>query len=291
MHATTEGCKRHLWIAMLVAALAAFLVVAPGAASRAGPAFTTIDLPGATMTHGYAINARGDVAGSYVAGGKTYGFVLEKDGSLTTIDYPGAAWTEAWGVNARGDVVGRYGLAGRIHGFVLRDGELSDISVPGEDHTMPTGIGDDGTIVGCYHSTGFTYMYGYSQKGGEITRFLEVEQSMHNGVAVAGTLIAGLRVTAAGQRAYLVDGGQVTHLDVPGAAQAAAMDVNARGEVVGIFSPGAGIKGWVLSRGEYAVIEAPGATTTWAYGINASGQVVGTYTDASGGMHGYVLNR
>jgi hypothetical protein len=68
---------------------------------------------------------------------------------------------------------------------LLRDGELSDISVTSEAHTMPTGIGDDGTIVGCYHSTGFTYMYGYSQKGGEFSRFLEVEQSMH-GVAAAG---------------------------------------------------------------------------------------------------------
>jgi hypothetical protein len=73
---------------------------------------------------------------------------------------------------------------------------------------------------------------------------------------------------------------------VPGATQAAAMDVNARGEVVGIFTPGAEIKGWVLSRGEDAVIEAPGATTTWAYGINASGQIVGTYRDATGACTG-----
>src|SRR3954469_19273684 len=44
-----------------------------------GPAFsfTTIDVPGATATTAWGINARGDVAGSYVdAGGFSHGFLL-----------------------------------------------------------------------------------------------------------------------------------------------------------------------------------------------------------------------
>jgi uncharacterized membrane protein len=296
MHTKVTMRRRRASIAVVAVALAASLVAAPGAASKSGPQFTKIVLPGAAMTHVYAINAQGDLAGSYVAGGKTLGFVLAKSGALTTIDYPGAVSTEAWGINARGDVVGRYVHGGRVHGFLLRDGVLSNVDVPGEDNTMPTGISDDGKIVGCYHTSPWglqppAYMHGYVQDGDEFTR-LPVLQSMNNGVAAGGNLVAGLRYDPDSGRVspYVSRNGSLTQLAVPGALDASAWDVNARGEVVGFYSDGSRAYGWVLAKGAYATVDVPGSFNTWAYGINARGQVVGVYTDESG-MHGFVLER
>ena len=41
---------------------------------RTDAGFTPIDFPGATATRAFGINARGDVVGTYVAGGVTHGF-------------------------------------------------------------------------------------------------------------------------------------------------------------------------------------------------------------------------
>jgi uncharacterized membrane protein len=282
------------WTVALIVALAALAVV-PSSVAKAGPTFTTIDVPGATATRAFAINERGDVAGAYIRAGKTYGYLLTKEGELTTIDYPAAASTEAWGINARGDVVGRYVMGGMVHGFLLRDGQLSNVDVAGEPHTMPTGIGDDGTIVGCYHSQPWAlappaYMHGYAQGPGGIASFPLV-QSMHNGVAAGGSLIAGLGydLTTGYEYPYLVRNGRFTRLEVPGAIEASAWDVNSRGEVVGRYFDGR-MHGWLLSKGVYTKIDVPGAAATFTYGINDQGDIAGVYRDDDG-FHGFVMQR
>ena len=40
--------------------------------------YIPIDFPGATATRAFGINARGDVVGSYVAAGKTHGFLATR---------------------------------------------------------------------------------------------------------------------------------------------------------------------------------------------------------------------
>jgi len=42
--------------------------------------FTTIDFPGATRTNPRWVNPEGEIAGFYVAGGTTHGFLRSKDG-------------------------------------------------------------------------------------------------------------------------------------------------------------------------------------------------------------------
>ena len=39
---------------------------------------TTIDVPGASATRAFGINARGDVIGTYVAGGVTHSFLATR---------------------------------------------------------------------------------------------------------------------------------------------------------------------------------------------------------------------
>jgi probable HAF family extracellular repeat protein len=85
-----------------------------------GATFTTIDVPGATLTHAFGINAAGQIVGLFgdAADTETKGFL--KDGAtFTTIDVPGAAFTWAVGINAAGQIAGGFGDATpKNHGFV-----------------------------------------------------------------------------------------------------------------------------------------------------------------------------
>src|SRR6266498_3058222 len=98
-----------------------------GAASNLladGPAYTSIDFPGASYTEANGISPRGDVIGDYAAtltgSGPHHGFLLSRDGVFTTIDYPGATSTFARGMNSHGDILGTYTFVDNIsHIFVM----------------------------------------------------------------------------------------------------------------------------------------------------------------------------
>src|SRR5207248_1717767 len=47
----------------------------PGFLRRGDDDYTSIDVSGASVTRAFGINARGDIVGSYVAGGQTHAFV------------------------------------------------------------------------------------------------------------------------------------------------------------------------------------------------------------------------
>ncbi len=83
---------------------------------RCSPAAAASDCPAgltpaqvAAQTSVKGINARGDMVGFYVAGGKQHGFLL-KDGEFSSLDFPvaGVRATLANGINARGEIVGQY---------------------------------------------------------------------------------------------------------------------------------------------------------------------------------------
>ena len=80
--------------------------------------FTSVDVPAATRTGANGINARGDIAGRYVADGVSHGFLLS-GGLFSTFDFPRASFTSADSMNQRGDIVGRYTLDGVNHGLLL----------------------------------------------------------------------------------------------------------------------------------------------------------------------------
>jgi probable HAF family extracellular repeat protein len=77
----------------------------------------------AAQTSARGINARGDVVGFYVAGGRQHGFLL-KDGQYASLDFPvpGVRATIANGTNARGEIVGQYLLPVRV-----KDAEGNDL--------------------------------------------------------------------------------------------------------------------------------------------------------------------
>jgi len=271
---------------------------APFAAQRVDPAnavmvssashaftFTRIEVPGASSTTAWGINARGDIVGSYVDGaGVTHGFLLHR-GSFTTIDVPGATSADARGIGPNGEIVGIYKLAGEpavnAHGFWRSPtGDILPADYPGYNE-IPQRLLADGTILGCRHDNDLmASMRGIamSRSGStEITAFA----SMHNGATPDLHRIVGLYTnmdaSPSRQEGYVVDDGVFTPFLVPGSVMTAAWDVNPAGEIVGVYRDGTGFHGFVLTGEEYLPVDFPGATATRVFSINARSDIVGAY--------------
>ena len=65
--------------------------------------FTTIDVPGASLTEGFGINDSGQIVGDFFDATGSHGF-LDTGGSFTTIDVPGSV-TQTRGINDSGQIV------------------------------------------------------------------------------------------------------------------------------------------------------------------------------------------
>lgn len=92
-----------------------------------GGVYTTLDVPGATLTEATGINNVGQITGWYEnSKGIAHGFVLT-NGVYVTLDFPGAfqdGYTQAYGINDFGQVVGKWAPAGY-------PGDLGFIATPG----------------------------------------------------------------------------------------------------------------------------------------------------------------
>jgi len=119
------GIRRSL-ILFFIIGLLAVTVAAHAAANAATYTFKRLDEPGISVTAPTAINASGQVVGSYVdANGNIHGF-LYSGGKFGMLDNPNAV--ETYGsehgtypadINANGQVVGTYVAAdGVAHGFI-----------------------------------------------------------------------------------------------------------------------------------------------------------------------------
>ena len=98
----------------------------------ASGAFTTIDVPSATLTAITAVNDRGGMVGVYVdAEGTRHAFLLD-DGVVTTIDAPAATGvTLPLGINNDGQIVGGYLDHFTRRGFLLSNGTFTTFAAPG----------------------------------------------------------------------------------------------------------------------------------------------------------------
>ena len=259
--------------------------------------FTTIDVPGATVTNVQGINHHGDIVGGFVdGGGQQHGF-LRSGGRYRVIDYPNGHAILARGINDAGDIVGTYQRPGETggvpaHGFLLtRRGGLLAVDYPGHLNTIPQRILNDGTILGCYHDTNtMDTMHGMitSRKG--VSAF-DMGMTMHNGATPDGKRIAGFWSDST-NHGYLLQGEDFMSFDVPGSASTAAWDMNPQREIVGVYT-GADKKvhGFLVDADwQFTTIDVSGATITRALGINSGGDVVGAYV-AGGITHGYIAHR
>ena len=222
--------------------------------------FTTIDVPGASNSGPFGINARGDIVGDYDT--DQHGFLMTQ-GNFFTIDFPGASSTAGRGINAEGDIVGFYcreGVAPQrlcngtgLHGFLLSKSTFTTVDVPGASSTAAYAINPEGDIVGDYSSA----------------------------VGPCGA------VPGPGCHGFLLSKGTFTTIDVPGAFGTTARGINPKGNIVGFFFDATGFHGFLFSKGAFTTIDAPDSLFTVVFSINPEGSIVGS-TSAG---HGFLLSK
>ncbi|HLJ91598.1 MAG TPA: hypothetical protein VKU02_00260 [Gemmataceae bacterium] len=253
-------------------ALGLVLAVAGGAQSQAPYVYSTLDVPGAIATDGYAINDAGQVVGIYSKAfdmRRVHGF-LYSGGSYTLFDVPGSNSTIPYGINSTGQIVGAFqGASSFAQGFVLSGGSYLTLDIPGSFGTSAQAINGSGQIVGAYTTT--VSNLGFLYSGGSY----QALSGPAYGINSYGQIVGGFGLYA---------NGTYTPLNLPGLANG----INDTGDIVGTF-PGANNQnhGFLYHNGRSLTMDVPGALNTYADGINNAGQIAGYYVDA-GGEHAFI---
>jgi probable HAF family extracellular repeat protein len=244
------------------------LVARVGQAKAQGSyVYTTLDVPGGFNTQPFGINDTGQIVGSYGStpgSFSSHGFLLS-GGNYKTLDVPGAAYTVANGINNAGQIVGGYsggsfllsggsytslGVPGKAsgindagqivgtvpatkaYGFLFSNGTTTGIYVPGSFGTEAIGINDAGVIVGSYYD-------------GRADHGLLVSNGTYTTLNVAGFASginnAGEIVGSEGfGGSFLLSGGRLTTINVPGSEFTDAVGINDLGEIVGYYQDASG---------------------------------------------------
>ena len=256
--------------------------------------FTTIDVPGASLTNAAAINNNGDIVGWYSPPGTTFshGFLLS-GGSFTFFDYPGGYTTLATGVNDAQVVVGYSYVTGEsVNGFTYQGGAFNTIQIAGYPDTYAEGIDKAGDIVGGY---GFGSANGFEQSG---TKFRVVTPPGIQGTVAANAINSHGQIVGwsfdTSHTGFLFYNGKYYTLNVPNSLNyTLALGINDNGIVVGWYlgcTPTCTEHGFALMKGKYLSFDYPGAMGTYASGINNAGQIVGSYTFDQQTFHGFVTS-
>src|SRR6266852_6280451 len=241
--------------------------------------FTTVDVPGATATRLFAINDYGVAVGRYESAGRTHGFVRSATGEVATIDFPGAGFTVAGALNNRGDIVGWYTLPvapafrhgfllqdgqfttcrppgnGDFRGFLLRDAEFTILDVPRSIETNAWKVNDRGDIVGGFGIAGGGVEL-FVLGNGEFTTFaipnvMPLSED-NGGINALGDIVgrycdASPCLTGPMGHGFVISGGALTTINVPGAVGTGTFGINGRREVVGgYFDAGGALHGYVM---------------------------------------------
>ena len=198
-----------------------------------GGTLTGFTVPGSEITIASAINASGQIVGSYRLGG-FHGF-LNTAGAITTLDYPGSSATFLTGINAVGDIIGNFvGGDGTSHAFLDRAGVFSIAEPDGADvGDGPAAINDLGALVGTDQNA-----RGYLDYAGSISP-VDVPGSdatfptnINNAGQIAGYYADG----DTGQyHGFLYSGGVYTTIDPTGSTDTQVTGLNNLGQVVGTY--------------------------------------------------------
>lgn len=284
-----------------LALLAACMTLATGALAQQPlvGTYTTIDPPGVTNASASGINNDGVIAGRYKTPANTFfhAFLRDANGSYSAIDPLGAIAAEAKGVSDSGNVLGYScdtapcGPISTYQGFLLREGLFSSFGSPDHINTWAMRMNGRGQIVGCVHDADTAgSMHGFVMDPDGTFRDFSVPMSMHNGISPGGKIIVGLYTNASGTHGYILSNGKFMPFNVPGSNLTQAWDLNARGEIVGVYKDilTGKFHGFLRNGVGYFSIDYPGATDTRAFGISDNGQIVGQYV-ASGVTHAFLL--
>jgi len=172
------------------------------------------------------------------------------------------------------------------------------INYPGDTFTQLLGINNGGFIAG-YHNfaanSGFTYEE--SSKTFTTENVTDSQQTQVIGINNQGFKTDGFFVSAAGvTEGFTYYQGVYTPVNFPGSAFNQLLSQNDHGQAAGYYSlsaSGAPDTPYVYDEfgGIFEVINIPNSTNAQATGINNSSEVVGFFVDATGAMHGWLLNQ
>lgn len=278
--------------------------VAPGAgfaAARVGDGYryTTLQVPGSTLTQAFRINAQGHVAGTYQDGTGVHGFV-RRGTSYQSIDFPGATATRVRGINERGDIVGMTNIGGKLHGFLLRDGEFSLLDFPGAQQTGLWDINANGEISGEYQPAAGAQWQGFVWRAGTFTPLALPNAFLSAGFGInqAGEVVGHVRFTQAGAAPTKMfgfvwrDGAMAAKLDHPVTnGMSCSQGIGDHGVAVGHYSDLAAGKvyGYAWRDGEFvARLEVPDAPETYPTSITQAGTIAGYYWSSATGIRGFI---
>ena len=282
----------------------ALLALSFGSVVEAQEAFT-IDVPGATFTRIFGLNAGGDICGGTQLNGVVLAFAGSRRANftdLTTFAYPGSVFTQCRGINAAGQMVGVYQTADtKSHAFVKDGPEFISIDVPGATDTRGFGIDPLGQIVG-RHTSPDGIVHGFFRSRDGAFRTIDAPEAVAteaSGITPQGE-ITGVYRTADGRfHGFILSADGFETVDVPGAVNTGTATggvwISASGELAGYYQPQGAPpgqnRGWVRLRdATFHQYLFPGSVDTCFFNINERGDLVGRYI-ADGAQHGLYIDR
>jgi hypothetical protein len=160
------------------------------------------------VTQPSAINAAGDIAGTYLDSTNTFHvFVRTVAGRFSSYDISGSTNMVVTSINSKGEVAGHFYDGANNHGFLIvrtpKTTKITQLDYPGATGTGPSFMNDSGTIVGYYYvGTGPLQGFVFSSK-------------------------------------------TYTNVDIAGATTIVPMSINDNGTITGYFVDGAGYHGFI----------------------------------------------
>ena len=177
-------------------------------------------------------------------------------------------------------------LAGNFH--------FQNIDVPGSTSTSVGGINNLGQVAGFFHDSSGA-VHGYVQDGADIRVFdfpnahKTFGEVINNAGMVAGAYSDGVQF-----HGFTLKEGVFTAIDFPGAIFTDIVDLNDRGDLVGVWEdPSFGLHGFRLDKNGFTSIDDPAQTwptpSTQSLGINDGETINGLFLDVNDNFHGYTL--
>jgi hypothetical protein len=179
----------------------------------------------------------------------------------------------------------------------------TQVDYPGAIGTsLNGGPNPQGTSVGSYTDTsGVTHGFTLTAKG----VFAPFDPpgstfTVPNFISPQGVIVGEYLDSTNVSHGFILDGGEYTVVNAPGATGTALSGINPSGEKSGFTctDPACGTFGaantnqsfLISKKGDYTFFNPPGAISSTASTVNPSGAVVGAYTDSGGVTHGYLYN-
>jgi hypothetical protein len=286
---------------------------------------TTFDMPNSTFTQPSAINAAGQITGSYLDAFGPHNFLRQSDGTLISFDVPVPPGflpkaTGATSINADGQITGYiYSLQlflyfgflrqtdgtfvlflskGCINGPPLKDGltpRAQSIGLDPVEGTAPTGINNRGQITGVC-GPGASINYGFLRQPDGATISFSAKADVLNPSTRALAINSHGQITGVYlqrnptfiYRGFLRErNGTITTFDVNG-LDTIPTALNSQGQITGY----AGNDGFLRQPdGSIVIFDGPNSTSTQSTAINPKGQITGVYLDASTIYHGFLRDK